>query len=111
MKRGLRMNVVRLKFEKCEFANLDEMATVLLNEANERIVLIDIGELENNRDNRNYAKFRLMHLQRSFQGHTHEEFRSIYNSLWSQLYRLEHQGNYSNPYLKTLLDRLHSKVT
>lgn len=103
------MNEVRLKFEKCEYASLDEMAATLLNEANERIVLIDLGELENSREVRNYAKFRLMQLERSFQGEIYEEYRSIYNSLWSQLYRLEHQGNYSNPYLKSLLDKLHSK--
>lgn len=101
------MNEVRLKFEKIEYANLDEMATALLNEANERIILIDIGEVENNRDERNYIKFRLMQLERSYQGEIHEKYRSIYNSLWSQLYRLEHQGNDSNPYIKALLERLH----
>lgn len=103
------MKEVRLKFENYEYANLDVMATVLLNEANERIVLIDIGERENNREERNYSKFRLMQLERSFQGEIPEKYRSMYNSLWSQLYRLEHQGNESNPYIKTLLDRLHHK--
>lgn len=105
----MRMKEVRLKFENYEYTNLDEMATALLNEANERIVLIDLGERENNREERNYAKFRLMQLERSFQGEIQEKYRAIYNSLWSQLYRLEHQGNDSNPYLKTLLDRLHYK--
>ncbi|MDQ0155664.1 hypothetical protein [Robertmurraya andreesenii] len=104
------MKEVRLKFENCEFANLDEMAATLLNEANERIVLIDLGEIENTREERNYVKFRLMHLERSFRGEIYEGYRSIYNSLWSQLYRLEHQGNDSNPYLKNLLERLRSAV-
>lgn len=102
------MKEVRLKFENGVYETLDEMAASLLNEANERIVLIDIGEIKNNREERNYAKFRLMHLQRSFHGKVHEQYRSIYNSLWSQLYRLEHQGNYSSPYLKSLLEKLQS---
>lgn len=96
-----------MKFENYEYVNLDEMATALLNEANEQIVLIDLGERVNNREERNYAKFRLMQLERSFQGEIPENYRSIYNSLWSQLYRLEHQGNHSNPYIKALLERLH----
>lgn len=105
------MKEVRLKFENDEYASLGEMTAALLNEANERIVLIDLGQRENSREERNYAKFRLMHLERAFHGEMHEEYRSIYNSLWSQLYRLEHQGNDSNPYLKTLMDRLHYKDT
>ncbi|MFE8703015.1 hypothetical protein ACFYKX_20610 [Cytobacillus sp. FJAT-54145] len=97
---------VRLKFEHEEFLSLEEMTIKLLNDANERIIRIDLGELPNEREERNYAKFRLMHIERCYEGHVHESYRSIYNSLWSQLYRLEHQGNYTNPYLKTLLERL-----
>ncbi|MDZ5474593.1 hypothetical protein SM124_23285 [Bacillus sp. 31A1R] len=100
------MQEVRLKFDKMEYKNLEEMTTALLNEANERIIRIDVGQIKNGKEERNYAKFRLMHLQRSYDGQVDECYRSIYNSLWSQVYRLEHQGNYTNPYLKTLLERL-----
>jgi len=100
------MQEIRLKFEKCEYKSLEEMTTALLNEANERIIRIDLGQINNSKEERNYTKFRLMHLQRSYDGQVDERYRSIYNSLWSQVYRLEHQGNYTNPYLKTLLERL-----
>ncbi|UII56204.1 hypothetical protein LS684_01480 [Cytobacillus spongiae] len=104
------MMKIRLKFEGLEYRSLDEMANNLLHEANERIIRIDLGEFENDRETRNYAKFRLMHLSRSFDGHIPEEFRSMYNSLWSQLYRLEHQGKYTNPYLSQIMDRIRVRL-
>jgi hypothetical protein len=99
------MKPLRLKYEQQTFANLEEMTETLLHEANEQIIRIDMGELSNSCEERNYAKFRLMHLQRSFCDVVPMEFRSTYNSLWSQLYRLEHQCNYKHPYLKQLLSQ------
>lgn len=96
----------RWKYGGCKYNSLNEMMEKLLKEANEQIIRIDLGEIENNRDERNFAKFRLMQIERSFHGCIHEEYRAIYNSLWSQVYRLEHQGKYTNPYLKSILDRL-----
>ncbi|WP_240468847.1 hypothetical protein [Anoxybacillus sp. MB8] len=96
----------RLKYEQRTFAHIDEMAETLLHEANEQLVRIDMGLLPNDVPSRNYAKFRLMHLQRSFGEHIPISFRSTYNSLWSQLYRLEHQGDYKHPYIQQLLIQL-----
>ncbi|HHY73062.1 MAG TPA: hypothetical protein GX497_07535 [Bacillus bacterium] len=103
------MKQVRLKYENVEYGSLEEMASALLNEVNEQIVRMDLGDIQNSREERNYAKFRLMHLERSFQGEIHEQYRSIYNSLWSQLYRLEHQCNDANPLLKILIERLRAR--
>lgn len=100
------MGNIRLKFENILFSSVDEMVTILLNETNEQIVRIDLGEKDNNVEERNYAKFRLMHIQRTYSECVPEQYRGMYNSLWSQLYRLEHQGDYVNPYLKQLIQKI-----
>ncbi|WP_257008288.1 hypothetical protein [Bacillus sp. FJAT-45350] len=97
-------NIIRLKYEERTFNSLEEMTEVLLHESNEQLIRIDIGQIENLNVERNYAKWRLMHIQRSHQDRTlSHKYRSTYNSLWSQLYRLEHQGEYRHPYLDDLI--------
>lgn len=100
------MGNVQLKYEERTFSSLEEMAEVLLHEINEQILYIDMGEKANVKAERNVAKFRLMHLQRSFGDKTPREFRSMYNSLWSQLYRLEHQDEFKHPFLQGIVGRL-----
>ncbi|WP_297990540.1 hypothetical protein [Anoxybacillus sp.] len=100
------MKSPRLKYEQRTFTHIDEMAETLLHEINEQLIRIDMGLLQNDVQTRNYAKFRLMHLQRSFGENVPLSFRSTYNSLWSQLYRLEHQDHYKHPYIQQLLIQL-----
>ncbi|ANB57824.1 hypothetical protein GFC29_608 [Anoxybacillus sp. B7M1] len=102
------MNQPQFKYEQRTFKHLFEMSETLLHEANEQLIRIDIGQLPNDVDARNYVKFRLMHLQRSFGESVPIEFRSTYNSLWSQLYRLEHQADYRHPYIQQLLTHIMS---
>ncbi|WP_374722297.1 hypothetical protein [Peribacillus tepidiphilus] len=93
-----------LKFEGQVYSTVLEMAEFLLNQANEKIIRIDLGEFPNNVEERNYIKFRLMHLQRVFSDSVPAEILSIYNSVWSQLYRLEHQCQYVHPYLAKVME-------
>ncbi|BAU29012.1 hypothetical protein DFP93_103139 [Aneurinibacillus soli] len=93
-------------YEGREFTNKTEMIFTLLHEANEQIIRIDIGELPNGIDERNEAKFRLLHIQSCFGSCIPQEYRDIYNSLWSQMYRLEYQVGYRHPHLKELLENL-----
>lgn len=100
------MNPICLKFEGREFPTIIEMIETLLEEANERIVRIDLGEFNNDLSERNYIKFRLLHIQRSMNDLVPKDTRSIFNSVWTQLYRLEHQGNHVNPYLSKILEQI-----
>jgi hypothetical protein len=100
------MNTKKLSFENRNFSSFEEMVDTLLHEANEQIIRIDIGGMKNNKDNRNYAKWRLLHLQYYFGDTIPASIKSTYNSLWSQLYRLEHQDEYRHPYLKKLLEQI-----
>jgi hypothetical protein len=100
------MSTVKFSFENREFPSLEEMTDVLLHEANEQIIRIDMGNMANTNDNRNYVKWRLLHLQYYFGNVTPMKVKSTYNSLWSQLYRLEHQDEYRHPYLKKLLEKV-----
>ena len=85
------------------------MIISLLEEANRQIIKLDLGRCENNVLHRNYVRFRLIHLQHHFGDHIPVKFRDVYNSLWSHLYRLEHQSGYENPYLRELLTYLVSE--
>ncbi|WCK55864.1 hypothetical protein PP175_08040 [Aneurinibacillus sp. Ricciae_BoGa-3] len=98
----------KFSYENNIFSSLEEMTDILLHEANEQIILIDIGDMPNNGPVRNYIKWRLLHLQYYFKEQIPNEIRSTYNSLWSQLYRLEHQDEYRHPYLKQVMELLHA---
>ncbi|ERI10003.1 hypothetical protein [Aneurinibacillus aneurinilyticus] len=100
------MTTKKFSFESREFSSLEEMTDALLHEANEQIVRIDIGNVSNVNENRNYVKWRLLHLQYYFGDIIPIQIKSTYNSLWSQLYRLEHQDEYRHPYLKSLLEKI-----
>lgn len=97
------MNNSHLKFNRRSFSTYNEMCDILLTESNEHLLKIDLGELENCLEERNEIRWRLMHLQRVFEGNTPVEYRSTYNSLWSQLYRLDHQDEHKSPIIKELL--------
>ncbi|BAU29212.1 hypothetical protein DFP93_11724 [Aneurinibacillus soli] len=102
------MNTKKFSYENRHFSSLQEITEVLLHEVNEQIIRIDIGVIKNTSENRNYSKWRLLQLQFYFADTVPEEYRSTYNSLWSQLYRLEHQDTFRHPYLKILLEQLHA---
>jgi hypothetical protein len=93
-------------FEGRRFSGFTEMVEILLHEANEQIVKIDMGKRKNTYEERAYAKWRLLHLQHCFGECVPEEYRKIYNSLWSHVYRLEHQVDYRHPYTVYLLEKL-----
>ncbi|WP_042352513.1 hypothetical protein [Bacillus massiliigorillae] len=99
-----------LKYEGQEFISEVDMAEILLNEANERVVGIDMGEFSNSQGERNYIKFRLMHLQRTLSQSVSTEVRPIFNSIWSQLYRLEHQCQFKHPFLEKIKGHIRSEV-
>lgn len=96
----------RLKYEGLEFHNEHDMVETLLNQANEKLIRIDLGEFPNDQEERGYIKFRLMHIERVVTKQTMLEVRAMYNSLWSQLYRLEHQCQYTHPYLDKILGHI-----
>ncbi|MBN6187605.1 hypothetical protein JQN58_11815 [Aneurinibacillus sp. BA2021] len=98
-------------YEKEQFSCFDSMTETLLHEINQQIVRIDIGEKENTEEERSYAKWRLIHLQQCFGDCVPERYRSTYNSLWSQLYRLEHQKNYRHPYVSYLIEKIFCQST
>lgn len=100
------MPEIHLNLEKPKECDIE----VWLHEANEIILKIDMEELRNNHQNRNYAKWRLTAIQRYYNNQIDEQFRSMYNSLWSQLYRLEHSANFTHPYIKTLLTQLYGET-
>lgn len=105
------MTTNKFSFEKRDFSSLEEMVDTLLHEANEQIIRIDIGQTDNTNEHRNYVKWRLLHLQYFFGDTVPSAVRSTYNSLWSQLYRLEHQDEYKHPYLKRLVEQVqHAKL-
>lgn len=93
-------------FENREFSCLTDMIETLLHEANRQIVQIDVGQKKNTATERAYAKWRLLHLQKCFGEYIPEEYRSTYNSLWSHVYRLEHQVGYRHPYIIYLLEKI-----
>ncbi|OEH92804.1 hypothetical protein [Bacillus solimangrovi] len=101
------MEDMNLKYKDRIFVSIEQLSETLLHEINEQILYIDMGEKKNTHDQRNQAKFLLMHLQRAYKGTVPTQYRSTYNSLWSQLYRLEHQDEFKHPYLKTLFDKIH----
>ncbi|WLR52929.1 hypothetical protein LC040_08605 [Bacillus tianshenii] len=103
------MGNLQLKYKDRTFSSLEEMSDVLLHEVNEQILYIDMGEKRNTKEERNIAKFRLMHLQRAYRNFTPIDYRSMYNSLWSQLYRLEHQDEFKHPYLKEMIMKLQTQ--
>lgn len=95
-----------LQFNRHSFASEEEMCDVLLIEANEQLIKIDLGQLENCSEIRNEIRWKLMHLQRVFKDNTPVKYRSTYNSLWSQLYRLDHQDIHKRPLLQELLSSM-----
>ncbi|WP_096199014.1 hypothetical protein [Bacillus sp. FJAT-45350] len=97
------------RFQDRTFSTNVEMVEVLLHEANERIIKIDIGEYENNRLNRNYAVWRLNNLQKNVSESFFIGYKSTYNSLWSQLYRLEHLSGDGHPYIDYIRKKLGNK--
>ncbi|MBM7647905.1 hypothetical protein JOC78_000845 [Bacillus ectoiniformans] len=97
---------LRLKYGDKTYTSLEQMTKSLLHEANEIIIKIDMGQLKNEAAERNHAKFRLMHLQRNFVTCVPENDKAMYNSLWSQLYRLEHEDHYVNPFLKSIFFKM-----
>ncbi|WLR51421.1 hypothetical protein LC040_00515 [Bacillus tianshenii] len=77
-----------------------------LHEVNEIILKVDMGELPNKEEYRKFAKWRLSAVERYFNNKIDHKFKSTYNSLWSQLYRLEHSAEFEHPYIKTLIEQL-----
>ena len=102
------MTTKKFSYENRHFVSLQEITEVLLHEVNEQIIRIDMGVIANTPENRNYSKWRLLQLQFYFGDNVPEIYRSTYNSLWSQLYRLEHQDAFRHPYLKQALEQLHA---
>jgi hypothetical protein len=96
----------KLVYEGRRFSNEKEMINTLLHEANKKILEIDMGKCQNNIQERNKAKFMLIHLQHHFGECIPHEVRQVYNSLWSQMYRLEYESGYRHPYVKELLEKL-----
>ncbi|BAU26384.1 hypothetical protein DFP93_11462 [Aneurinibacillus soli] len=88
------------------FQSHQEMIETLLHEINKQIIRIDMGDLQNRLDHRNYIRFRLVHLQHVFNNIPPQQYRSTYNSLWSHLYRLEHLSTGHGAYLRGLLEKL-----
>lgn len=97
-------------FENRNFGNFYEMVETLLNEASKQVVRIELGEIQNTHKERIYIKWRLVHLQACFQCSIPGRYRPLYNSLWSQLYRLEHASNYRHPYTIYLLEQVFAKA-
>lgn len=95
-----------LLYEGRCFPNRQNMIETLLHEVNEQAIRIDMGELPNGLEQRNYIRFRLVHLQHVFNNIPPVHYRSMYNSLWSQLYRLEHQFHGHGVYLRALLEKI-----
>ncbi|WCN37980.1 hypothetical protein [Aneurinibacillus uraniidurans] len=87
------------------FQNQQKMIETLLHETNEQIIRIDMGDLPNRLEHRNYIRFRLVHLQHVFGNIPPQQYRSTYNSLWSHLYRLEHLSPTHGAYLRGLLEK------
>lgn len=90
-------------FEHKQFKTLEEMVEKLLHEANEQIVKIDMGYVENDKKERNFIRWRLQHLEYHFKEKIPAVYKTTYNSLWSQLYRLEHQCDCRSAYLHHIL--------
>lgn len=93
-------------YEGREFTSKKEMICTLLHEANEQLIRIDMGKLPNSITERNQAKFRLLHIQGCFDSCIPQEYRNMYNSLWSQVYRLEYETGYRHPYLKEIWENI-----
>lgn len=100
------MNPLCLRFEGREFSSLQEMIDTLIGEANERVIRIDLGEVDNIAQERLYIKIRLMHIERCDDEDLPKEIKAIMSSIWSQLYRLEHQETYVHPYLLKILEQI-----
>lgn len=92
-------------FDQKQFTTLEEMAETLLHEVNEQIVKIDMGYISNDRKERNLIRWRLQHLEHHFQGKIPELYKTTYNSLWSQLYRLEHETDCRHAYMHHILSK------
>lgn len=78
----------------------------LLQEANFIIIQIDNGNLENSRENRNYATWRLQRVEKNINQLCEKKLRQMSNSLWSQLYRLEHAQGDLHPLILKLRESI-----
>lgn len=97
-----------LKFEGEIYTSVQEMASALLEQANERIIRIDLGEVPNQSAERLCIKLRLMHIERYKDEGLPKKTMEAIGSLWSHLYRLEHQEEYIHPYLLRIMERIHN---
>lgn len=78
----------------------------LLQEANFIIIQIDNGNIENSRENRNYATWRLQRVEKYINQLSEKKLRQMLNSLWSHLYRLEHAQGDAHPLIKKLRESI-----
>lgn len=84
------------------FSCKKELVNTLLAEANETIRQIRQKKLENNRDNRNQACWRLSSIATYVSEPEMKLFQLQANHAWSQLYYLEHQVGDRHPYIQEL---------
>lgn len=81
------------------YSCISSYVETLLQEANLIIIQIDNGNIENTRANRNYATWRLQRVEKYLNESTKTNIRKMLNSLWSQLYRLEHSQGDLHPFI------------
>ncbi|MGE7604884.1 hypothetical protein ACQKL5_20820 [Peribacillus sp. NPDC097675] len=95
-----------LKFEGRTYASTYEMIQSLLEQANEKIIRIDLGEVPNSPDERIFIKLWLLQIDRCGEEGIPMEVKARIGSVWSQFYRLEHQEDYIHPYLSKMLEQI-----
>ncbi|MGE7782132.1 hypothetical protein ACQKL0_19750 [Peribacillus sp. NPDC097264] len=95
-----------LEFEGKTYASTYEMTQVLLEQANEKIIRIDVGERPNTPKERLPIKLWLLQIDRCVEENITLETKAIIGSVWSQFYRLEHQEDYIHPYLSKTLEQI-----
>lgn len=95
-----------LKFEGRTYASTYEMIQVLLEQANEKIIRIDLGEVPNSPEERLFIKLWLLQIDRCGEEELPLEVKARLGSVWSQFYRLEHQEDYIHPYLSKILEQI-----
>lgn len=95
-----------LSFEGRTYTSPYEMTQDLLEQANEKIIRIDLGKLPNSPEERLRIKLWLMQIDRCVEVEYPIEVKAIIGSVWSQLYRLEHQDDYIHPYLSKILEKI-----
>lgn len=97
---------MRYRFYDRLFDSEQELIETLLAEAREQIINIESMVLQNTNEHRIQIKSRLRAISHYINHPSFENIKETYNTLWGQVYRLEHVICFCHPYIKSIQDQI-----